>query len=98
LDTTAAISTGSAPIRARKSRSFRQCPNLLTMSTMRIFASARLICQSMWKASPIAVKLARSLSTVTGSPAEKWTRMKNRPVSWSPNCWLSSMLQPVMNR
>jgi hypothetical protein len=98
LDTTAAISTGNAPIRARNSRSFRQCPNLLTMSTTRIRSSARLICQSMWKESPIAAKLARSFSTVTGDSAEKWTRMKNSPVSWSPNCWLSSMLQPVMKR
>ena len=68
------------------------------MSTTRIRSSARWICQSIAKASPIAAKLARSLSTVTGASAEKWTRMKNRPVSWSPNCWLSSMLQPVMNR
>ncbi len=71
---------------------------MLTISRMRIFSSARLSCQSIWKESPIAAKLARSLSTDTGASAEKWTRMKNRPVSWSPNCWLSSMLQPVMNR
>ena len=62
----AAISTGSAPIRARNSRSFRQCPNLLTISTIRIRSSARWICQSIWKESPIAAKLARSFSTVTG--------------------------------
>ena len=47
LETTAAISTGSAPIRERKSRSFRQCPNLLTIRTIRILSSARWICQSM---------------------------------------------------
>jgi hypothetical protein len=38
------------------------------------------------------------LSTVTPASAEKWTRMKNRPVSWSPNCRLSTMLHPVMKR
>ncbi len=85
-------------MRARKSRSFRQWPNLLTMRTIRIRSSERWICHSMRKESPIAAKEARSFSTETGEPAEKETRMKNRPVSWSPNCWLSSMLQPVMKR
>ena len=68
LETTAAISTGSAPIRERNSRSFRQCPNLLTISTTRIFSSARWICQSIRKESPTAAKLARSFSTVTAPP------------------------------
>lgn len=65
---------------------------------IRIFSSARWICQSMPKESPTAAKLARSLSTLTEVSALKWTRMKNSPVSRSPNCWLSSMLQPVMKR
>ncbi len=97
LETTATISTGSAPIRERNSRSFRQCPNFDTMSTTRVRRSARSIC-SMPKASPTAVKLARSFSTSTGASAEKWTRMKKSPVSRSPNCRLSSMLHPVMKR
>ncbi len=52
----------------------------------------------MAKESPTAAKLARSFSNVTGRSALKCTRMKNSPVSWSPNCLLSSMLQPVMKR
>jgi hypothetical protein len=68
------------------------------MSTIRIRSPAGWMRQSMWYESPIAAKLARSLSALTGSSAEKCTRMKNSPVSWSPNCWLSTMLQPVMKR
>jgi hypothetical protein len=98
LETTATISTGSAPMPDLKSRSLRQWPNLLTISTTRIRSDERCICQSIRKESPIAAKLARSFSTSTVTSAEKWTRMKKSPVSWSPNCWLSSMLQPVMKR
>ena len=61
LETTAAISTGSAPIRERNSRSFRQWPNLLTIRTIRIRSSARWICQSIAKASPTAAKLGPQL-------------------------------------
>lgn len=71
---------------------------MLTISTTRMRSDGRWICHSIRNESPTAAKLARSFSTVTGAYAEKWTRMKKRPVSWSPNCWLSSMLQPVMKR
>ncbi len=98
LETTAATSTGSAPMLARKSRSLRQWPNLLTIRTIRIRSSEGWMCQSMRYAPPTAAKLARSLSAVTSGSAEKCTRMKNSPVSWSPNCRLSTMLQPVMKR
>ncbi len=98
LETTAAISTGSAPIRVRNSRSFRQWPNLLTIRTIRSFCSLGWICQSIPNEAPMAAKLALSLSTVTGSAAEKCTLMKNSPLSPSPNCWLSMMLHPVMKR
>ncbi|CAM5691106.1 hypothetical protein STENM223S_02919 [Streptomyces tendae] len=55
----------------RKSRSLRQWPNLLTISTIRIRSAGRWICHSIRKASPMAAKPARSLSTVTVASAEK---------------------------
>jgi hypothetical protein len=71
---------------------------LETIRTTRIRSALGWICQSMWKEAPIAAKLARSFSVLTGCAAEKCTRMKKSPLSASPNCWLSMMLQPVMKR
>ena len=45
-----------------------------------------------------SAKATRSSSALICSApvpgTEKSMRMKNRPVSWSPNCWLSMMLPP----
>src|SRR5688572_29315873 len=46
----------------------------------------------------VASKSARRVSTSITSATSKSTRMKNRPCSASPNCWLSRMLPPCRMR
>ena len=50
-------------------------------------------------ASPTGANAVRSASRSRGSVvASTCTRMKKRPVSRSPNCWLSPMLQPLLGQ
>ena len=67
----------------------------------RVLIRSDLSCsrQIMWKASATQVK-SRS-SSATGRPGcgtEKCTRMKNRPPSGSPYCWLSMMFAECCTR
>ena len=48
---------------------------------------------------PRAKASRRATAVVSAGPAtSKSMRMKNRSVSWSPNCWLSMMLPPCSTR
>ena len=97
------MSTPSAPPRVcvlqRNSRSFRQWPCLLTISSRRERRASACSRRSM----PNCVRtLPKTRSSVAASAscsgASKCTRMKNRPVPssvTSPNCCEATMLQPA---
>ena len=82
----------------RKSRSLRQCSWRETITSVRYGAAATQSSNSIAKESATSAKSRRSVSASTGSPTAKSMRMKNRPESRSPYCWLSRMLPPRRTR
>ena len=94
FEITATISIGSAPIRQRYRRSFRQCPKRDTRMTTRIFAVSSRKSKVMPKRAAVSPKPAVSVSSVAPVSGTKLTRMKKLPVSTSSYCALSVMLQP----
>ena len=90
-------------MRARNSRSLRQCSNLDTMIRTRHFVPAARRCHCMPNLSATGPKASRSESRVAGPPGEspdeaKWSRMKKWPSSWESNCLLSRMSQPCFQQ
>ena len=69
------------------------------MTRVRYGARAPQISKDISNRFATAPKSARSVSSVAvASAIEKSMRMKNRPLSRSPNCWLSMMLPPCSTR
>ena len=93
------MSIGSEPADQRKSRSFRQCPSCETITSVLIRSDLSCSRQVMWNDSATQAKSrSRSATRRPGSGTEKCTRMKNRPSSGSPYCWLVMMLAECCTR
>ena len=96
LETTATISTGSSPVRARKSRSLRQCSNLETITSTRRRARCSCSSQRIPNRSATGVRSRRRASSDSALPSRgaMCTRMKKWPRRRS-SYWVSStMLAP----
>ena len=93
------MSIGSEPADQRKSRSLRQCPSCETISSVLIRSDLSCSRQVMWNDSATQAKSrSRSATWSPGCGTEKCTRMKNRPSSGSPYCWLVMMLAECCTR
>ena len=90
----ARMSSGSGWLRQRNSRSFRQCPSLLTMITVGTRSCVECRPQRICKVAASAVKRSRSRSPTPAEAQSNRMRMKNRPVLWSLNCAASVMFAP----
>lgn len=66
-----------APVRARNSRSLRQCPNLDTMTSTRRLRPCRSSCQFMAQASARDAKSRRSSSVLKALFPEAGNRVDN---------------------
>ena len=68
------------------------------MISVRYGAVASQSSKRISNSSATGANAARSASTSVGPGTSKSMRMKKRPVSRSPNCWLSTMLPPRATR
>src|SRR5450756_2655288 len=86
------MSTGKPSDRWRNSRSFRQWAAVETITRVRIGRPTTSSCQVIENRGARACSAA--VSSVRDAVDSTWTRMKNRPLTWSPNCWDSVMFPP----